>query len=568
MIAASSLVEGEGLTLRGADYGFGPLLALMLAAILRLAGSVDSAYDWFKAANALLFALTAVPVYLLARRLVSGWWAVLAAGLAVAIPSSISVATVMTESLSYVATAWALYAIMLALERPTVLRQFGVLAATAVAFLTRPQFGILYVTWVGALGAFWVIAPWARPKGRADVLRFWPTALPVVLAVLAFAARLASGASASDSLGRLLGALARLRPAPGRQVVRVPPRRLRRLPRDRAGRGRADRPRGPDASRTSGIEVRDGVRRALRLRQRLRPARRRRVHEHPVGLRPTSRPLRVLPPSAVAHRAGRLARRRPAATARCHRDRRRRRTRAPTDPSLRPARQRGGHRHRPWRALGARGGGAGWAGSCVRPSRPRSFRRRARRGDVSPATRDRPCRAPGRRRRDVRRHVVPRVAADDRGARGPGVRGRPRARLDRRPAAGRRARDEALRRHALRLGPRASCAVPHRVLQLDRRSRRLRPRVGAGWPTDRARRCELGGRAREIARAIRSSRTTSSRSRASGSPADASPRGRRRTWCSGTSAGRCMLSAPARPSSSAGTFAPSAPCGGSRSGCG
>ena len=108
VIAASSLVEGEGLTLRGADYGFGPLLALMLAAILRIAGSVDSAYDWFKAANALLFALTAIPVYLLARRLVSGWWAVLAAALAVAIPSSVSVATVMTESLSYLDTAWAL----------------------------------------------------------------------------------------------------------------------------------------------------------------------------------------------------------------------------------------------------------------------------------------------------------------------------------------------------------------------------------------------------------------------------------------------------------------------------
>jgi Dolichyl-phosphate-mannose-protein mannosyltransferase len=201
VIAASSLVEGEGLTLRGADYGFGPLLALMLAGILRVAGSVDSAYDWFKAANALLFALTAVPVYLLARRLVSGWWAVLAAALAVAIPSSISVATVMTESLSYVATAWALYAIMIALERPSVLRQFAVLAATAVAFLTRPQFGILYVTWVGALGAFWVIAPWARPRGRAELVRFWPTVLPLALAVLAFVARLASGVSASHSLG-------------------------------------------------------------------------------------------------------------------------------------------------------------------------------------------------------------------------------------------------------------------------------------------------------------------------------------------------------------------------------
>ena len=108
LIAASSLVEGESLSLRGQDYGFGPLLPLVLAAILRLAGSVDAAYDWFKAANALFFALTAVPVYRLARRLVSQWWAVLAAALAVAIPSSISVATVMTESLSYLTPVWAL----------------------------------------------------------------------------------------------------------------------------------------------------------------------------------------------------------------------------------------------------------------------------------------------------------------------------------------------------------------------------------------------------------------------------------------------------------------------------
>ena len=201
MIAASSLVEGDGLTLRGEDYGFGPVLALVLAAILRLAGSVDAAYDWFKAANALFFALTAVPVYLLARRLVSGWWALLAATLSVAIPSSISVATVMTESVSYAVTAWALYAIMLALERPTVLRQLALLAATAVAFLTRPQFGILYVTWVVGLGTLWLVAPWARPRGRGDLVRLWPTALPVVLGGLAFAAKLASGASASDSLG-------------------------------------------------------------------------------------------------------------------------------------------------------------------------------------------------------------------------------------------------------------------------------------------------------------------------------------------------------------------------------
>jgi hypothetical protein len=201
LIAASSLVEGEGLTLRGGEYGFGPLLALVLAFLLRLAGSVDAAYDWFKVANALFFALTTVPVYLLARRLVSAWWAVLAAGLAVAIPSSISVATVMTESLSYLAAAWALFAIAVALERPTVLRQLAVLAAIAAAFLTRPQFGILYATWVGALTLVWLILPASRPRSRADLLPLWPTALPVALAAVVFLGRLAAGGSASDSFG-------------------------------------------------------------------------------------------------------------------------------------------------------------------------------------------------------------------------------------------------------------------------------------------------------------------------------------------------------------------------------
>ena len=201
LIAASSLVEGEGLSLRGEEYGFGPLLALLLAGILELAGSIDAAYDWFKTANALLWALTAVPVHLLARRLVGAWWAVLAAALSVAIPSSISVATVMTESLSYLAAAWALYAIAMALERPSVLRQLAVLATVAAAFLTRPQFGILYATWVGALALLWLIVPGTRPRARGDWLSLWPTALPVVAGLLGFAGRLLSGASARDSLG-------------------------------------------------------------------------------------------------------------------------------------------------------------------------------------------------------------------------------------------------------------------------------------------------------------------------------------------------------------------------------
>jgi hypothetical protein len=201
MIGASSLVEGDGLTLRGDEYGFGPLHAAVLALVLWLSSGLEAAYPWFKVVNALFWALTAIPVYLLARRLVSSWWAVLAAGLAVAIPSSISVATVMTESMAFLAAAWALYATMLALERPTVLRQFLFMAAIAVAFLTRSQLGVLYVGWLAALGLHWWISPGARLHGLADWRRLWPSALPLLAAVGFLAARLVSGASPRDSLG-------------------------------------------------------------------------------------------------------------------------------------------------------------------------------------------------------------------------------------------------------------------------------------------------------------------------------------------------------------------------------
>ncbi len=201
IIGASSVVEGEGLSLRGDEYGFGPLHAAVLTAILWLASDLESAYPWFKTANAAFFALTAVPVYLLARRLLTPWWAVLAAGLSVAIPSSISVGTVMTESLAFLAAAWAFYATALALERPTVGRQLALLAAVAAAFLVRSQLGVLYVGWLLALGLLWWITPESRPRDRANLVRLWPSVLPLVLVLGALGARALSGTSPRESLG-------------------------------------------------------------------------------------------------------------------------------------------------------------------------------------------------------------------------------------------------------------------------------------------------------------------------------------------------------------------------------
>src|SRR5207247_8028634 len=66
--AAASLVRGDGLTVRGGSYGFGVLYPLLLASILWPVRDRETAYELFKIANALFFALAGVPVYLLARR--------------------------------------------------------------------------------------------------------------------------------------------------------------------------------------------------------------------------------------------------------------------------------------------------------------------------------------------------------------------------------------------------------------------------------------------------------------------------------------------------------------------
>ena len=94
----------------------------------------------------------------------------------------------MTESLSYLATAWALYAIALALERPTVLRQFAVLAAIGAALLTRTSSGSSTSPGSVRSPCLWLLAPATRPRSRGDLVRFWPTALPVALGALAFVA--------------------------------------------------------------------------------------------------------------------------------------------------------------------------------------------------------------------------------------------------------------------------------------------------------------------------------------------------------------------------------------------
>ena len=63
--------------------------------------SIPQAYGAVKTINALVMSLAGIPAFLLARRVLPASWALLAAVLALALPSLLYTATVMTENLFY-----------------------------------------------------------------------------------------------------------------------------------------------------------------------------------------------------------------------------------------------------------------------------------------------------------------------------------------------------------------------------------------------------------------------------------------------------------------------------------
>jgi hypothetical protein len=151
--AGDSLADGHGLRVQDAPYGRGPGYPATIAPIARVTQDRSTVYFWAKLANALWFALTAIPIYLLARRLLPRRSSFAVSALSLLLPSSIYVGLVMTDSLAYLVGAVALYAIVLAVERPTWQRQLAVPAAVVVAYLVRPQFAVLYPAYLLALVA-------------------------------------------------------------------------------------------------------------------------------------------------------------------------------------------------------------------------------------------------------------------------------------------------------------------------------------------------------------------------------------------------------------------------------
>jgi hypothetical protein len=138
-LAKSFASSGQFLVRDVPSTGYGFVYPVLIAPAFGLFSSVPSAYHVAKLINAVVMSLTALPVYFLARRLLTPGLALAAAALSVLVPSMLYTGTLMTENAFYPVFALALLALQLMLERPTATRQLLLLAVCVLGFATRAQ---------------------------------------------------------------------------------------------------------------------------------------------------------------------------------------------------------------------------------------------------------------------------------------------------------------------------------------------------------------------------------------------------------------------------------------------
>jgi glycosyltransferase involved in cell wall biosynthesis len=195
---ARSVADGAGFTIRGHAAGYGYVYPLLLSIAYAVADRMTDVYALARVLNALLMCSVVVPVYLLARRVVRVPAALAAAALAVALPATVYVASLMTENIFYPLFAWFALALVAALDRPTLRRQVVVLALCVLLFLTRAQAVVLFAAVLTApLALAWI------ERGRPRSLRAWRPlyGLVAVVALAVVVYETARGRSVFNVLG-------------------------------------------------------------------------------------------------------------------------------------------------------------------------------------------------------------------------------------------------------------------------------------------------------------------------------------------------------------------------------
>jgi hypothetical protein len=194
---------------RGAlDLGYSTFYPLILAPAFRWTTDGADALAVARVINAILMALTAVPVFVLSRRVVPRLWALGVAALSVMVPWTVYSALIMTESLFY--PVFVAYAAVLAwtLERPTAWRQAAMLATLAVLVGVRAQ-GLTVV--LGTLAAIALVGVLDEAGILRALRRFRPTLIVFAAALgLGIAAKSVGIAVPTSSYNAVFGSLDRV----------------------------------------------------------------------------------------------------------------------------------------------------------------------------------------------------------------------------------------------------------------------------------------------------------------------------------------------------------------------
>jgi glycosyltransferase involved in cell wall biosynthesis len=196
---AKSFAETGHFLIRDVHHGaYGFVYPALIAPAWRAFGSVPDAYAAAKTIGSVAMSLTAIPAYLLARRVMRPLPSLLVAVLSLAVPSLMYTGTLMTETVFYPLFVCVALALVLTLERPTVQRQLVLLALCLLAFATRSQ-AIVLIPAVATAPLVLALLDRRRLRLLADFRMLYGVLTAAVLTVLIV--QLARGHSPYDVVG-------------------------------------------------------------------------------------------------------------------------------------------------------------------------------------------------------------------------------------------------------------------------------------------------------------------------------------------------------------------------------
>jgi hypothetical protein len=198
-LAKNVAAHGEFLVRGVPSHGYGFVYPVLIAPAWAVFTSVPSAYAAAKGINAVAMSLAAIPAYFLARRILTERLALLAAGLTVLVPAMLYTGVIMTENAFFPTFLVTALVLVVTLERPTPLRQVGLLALCVFAFETRAQAVALFA----AVATAPLLLGLVERRGLRGTIRpfAWLYGLIGAGAVLAVAAEGARGRSPLALLG-------------------------------------------------------------------------------------------------------------------------------------------------------------------------------------------------------------------------------------------------------------------------------------------------------------------------------------------------------------------------------